>query len=117
MPFFLLQRVLSKLQGAPATAHQNVWITHDGTPAHLRLRRVITFMLHIPEGELEAKELLLCLLTPRNLCGLIHLKSLIYETPVATVEDLTARFVVVYANIASTWNLFERVVTFPASQL
>ncbi|GFW44634.1 hypothetical protein TNCV_4481791 [Trichonephila clavipes] len=31
-----------------------------------------------------------------------HLKSLVYETPVSTVEDLTARNVVTSANIAST---------------
>ncbi|GFU40549.1 hypothetical protein TNCV_3229521 [Trichonephila clavipes] len=38
-----------------------------------------------------------------------HLKSLVYETPVATVEDFTYRIVVASADMGSTLDLFERV--------
>ncbi|GFT76601.1 uncharacterized protein TNCV_3678361 [Trichonephila clavipes] len=37
-----------------------------------------------------------------------HMKSLVYETPVATVEDLTSRIVVASTDIACPLDLFER---------
>ncbi|GFX81407.1 uncharacterized protein TNCV_142571 [Trichonephila clavipes] len=40
-------------------------------------------------------------------CG--HLKSLVYETPAVTEEDLIARHMVASADVASTPELFKRV--------
>ncbi|GFU18812.1 hypothetical protein TNCV_1085551 [Trichonephila clavipes] len=44
-----------------------------------------------------------------NYVSSAHLKSLLYETPVTTAEDFTARTVVASAGIASTLDLFERI--------
>ncbi|GFT84974.1 hypothetical protein TNCV_2507761 [Trichonephila clavipes] len=40
-----------------------------------------------------------------------HLKLIVFETPMASIEDLAARIIVTSADIASTPDLFERVRT------
>ncbi|GFV42256.1 hypothetical protein TNCV_3164871 [Trichonephila clavipes] len=71
-------------------------------------------MLHIPEGGLDAADLLIgfpALQSDFNLLDFFfwgHLKSLVSETQVAGVEDLTAKIVVSSADFASCLNFFER---------
>ncbi|GFV73745.1 hypothetical protein TNCV_3548941 [Trichonephila clavipes] len=79
-----------------------------------RFRCLTTSMLHVLEGGLNVEDLSLGPHAPRTSIPKIsssggHLKSLVYETLVATVEDLTALIVVPSADIASTSGLFELV--------
>ncbi|GFV61566.1 hypothetical protein TNCV_4543981 [Trichonephila clavipes] len=48
-------------------------------------------------------------LSPLDFFFWVHLKSLAYETTMATVEDLTAGVIIALADIASPLDLFERV--------
>ncbi|GFX31638.1 uncharacterized protein TNCV_4081621 [Trichonephila clavipes] len=87
------------LQGGPTTAHQNVWLMHDGAPTHFPIAVPPTYMLRIQRGGLDVAGMS-CLtstlpdLNPLDFFFWGHLKSLLYETPVASVEDLAARDVV-----------------------
>ncbi|GFU69982.1 hypothetical protein TNCV_1879401 [Trichonephila clavipes] len=72
-----------------------------------RLHCVTTSMVHIPGGGLV-------FWPPRfpnlNLLNffLCHLKTLVYEMLISTVEDLMTRIIVASADIASPPDLFER---------
>ncbi|GFT86477.1 hypothetical protein TNCV_3259721 [Trichonephila clavipes] len=85
------------LQGIPITAHQNVWFMHEVHQPIFRLRYVATSMVHIKGSVLDAVDLLLSLhaLQTSNLFLFWgHLKSLVCETSMTTVDDLIARIVV-----------------------
>ncbi|GFU60198.1 hypothetical protein TNCV_4249021 [Trichonephila clavipes] len=80
----------------------------------LRLRYANTSHLHIPGGGLDAADLLFGFLSTRiSIFSLFflwgHLKSFLYETPVATQEDLTTWIIVASADVASLADLFEHV--------
>ncbi|GFV46291.1 uncharacterized protein TNCV_3231801 [Trichonephila clavipes] len=91
----------------------DVWFIHEGVS--VRFSIVVTiFMLHILVGGFEVVSLLLGLhasldLNPLDIFYLGHLKSLVYEMPVATVEYLTPRIFVTSADVANNIRFFDRV--------
>lgn len=110
-----LQHVLPDLlQGIPATVRQNMLFMHDGAPAHfsiaVRNHLDATYPGRwIGRGGPVAWPPRSPDLNPLDFFFWGHLKSLVYQTPVDTLEDLTARIVVASADIASTPGMFERV--------
>ncbi|GFV66304.1 uncharacterized protein TNCV_2737181 [Trichonephila clavipes] len=76
-----------------------------------RLRCQTSSIPHVPGGGLNVADLLHGHHPSQDLNSFYfffwsHLKSLVYETPVATLEDLMTRIVAVSADIASTLDLF-----------
>ncbi|GFY10793.1 hypothetical protein TNCV_1123161 [Trichonephila clavipes] len=67
------------IQEVPATAYQNVWFIHDGTPVPFSVV-VRNHLLAWSPCSLDLKSL--------DFYFLGRLKSLVYETPSTTVKDL-----------------------------
>ncbi|GBL93627.1 hypothetical protein AVEN_25625-1 [Araneus ventricosus] len=91
-----------------------MWFMHDGAPAHFSI--VVRNHLDatypgrwIGRGGPVAWPPLSPELNPLDFFFWGHLKSLVYQTPVDTLEDLAARIAVASANIANTPVMFERV--------
>ncbi|GFS84977.1 uncharacterized protein TNCV_1305861 [Trichonephila clavipes] len=96
------------------TAHQNVWFMHDGAPEHFSI--AVCNHLHTSYlGRWIGRSGAIAWpsrspdLDPLDYFIWDHLKWLVCETLVATLEDLIARIVVASAVIASTPDLFERI--------
>ncbi|GFY09665.1 cytochrome P450 302a1, mitochondrial [Trichonephila clavipes] len=106
-PCKFFTRLERKEVGVPVTAHQNVWFTYDGVPAHFlvlvrnHLHATYSMMWTGCSGSVAWPP---CSpdVNPRDFF-FGHLKSLVYETPVATVDDLPKRIAVAQWAVFPIW--------------
>ncbi|GFW44067.1 uncharacterized protein TNCV_998321 [Trichonephila clavipes] len=78
------------LHGIPATAHQNVWFMHDDAPTYFSIALSSYFRATYPDCFIGRGGLFAWPPSSLDLNSLDffwdHLKSLAYETPIATGE-------------------------------
>jgi len=110
-----LEHVLDPfLEGVPLNVRQEMWFQHDGAPPHFSLdvRRHLNRRFGqrwIGRGGPTAWPPRSPDLTPLDFFLWGRMKSLIYETPVETEEDLLARVLVDAQQIDETPGVMERV--------
>lgn len=111
---FLQEELPTLLEDIPLQLRNEMWFMHDGAPAHFSLVARQFLNAHYPNrwigrGGAQAW-------SPRSpdlnildffLWG--HLKSLVYTTPVETVEELRNRIMASCNTIRNTPGIFERV--------
>lgn len=110
-----LEHVLPRLlQAVPLPIQSDMWFMHDGAPAHFAIT-VRNFLnatypaRWIGRGGPVAWPPRSPDLNPLDFFFWGHMKSLVYETPVDSAEDLVARIVVAADHINTTPGIFERV--------
>lgn len=118
-PIYLtfLQQVLPELlENVPLNIRQEMWLQHDGAPAHFSL--VVQDHLNqqfgvrwIGRGGPIAWPPRSPDMTPLDFYLWGHMKSLVYETPVESEEDLVARILAAAQEIETTPGTFDRMYT------
>lgn len=110
-----LERVLpSLLRAVPSITQTQMWFMHDGAPAHITANVRHFLDARYPQRWIgrggpvkwpaRSPDL-----NPLDFFFWGHMKSLIYESPVNSAEDLVARIVVAADKINATPGVFERV--------
>ncbi|GFS94236.1 uncharacterized protein TNCV_2013261 [Trichonephila clavipes] len=97
-----------------ATAHQNVWFMHDSAPEYFSISELYQLDATYPgrwngRGGTIAWPSCSPGLNPLNFFFWSHLKSLVHETLVATLEDLITWIVIASNDITSTPDLLDRI--------
>ncbi|GBM45707.1 hypothetical protein AVEN_14150-1 [Araneus ventricosus] len=111
---FFKQVLPSLLQAVPLPIQRNIWFMHDGAPAHFSstVRKFLNAAFPtrwIERGGPVAWPPRSPDLNPLDFFFWEHMKSLVYETPVNSAEDLVARIVVAADKINTTPGIFDRV--------
>ncbi|GBM72035.1 hypothetical protein AVEN_89792-1 [Araneus ventricosus] len=104
------------MRGAIVPIQRDMWFMHDGASAHFSstVRHFLNATytaLWIGHGGTVAWPPRSSDLNPLDFFFWGHMKSLVYQTPVDSAEDLVARIVVAADKINTTPGIFERVAS------
>ena len=111
---FLEEALPELLEDLPLALRQRMWYQHDGAPAHFTANVRNYLDRHFParwigRGGYVAWPARSPDLTPLDFFLWGHVKTIVYETPVDTVQELRERIVAAFERVQATPGIFERV--------
>jgi hypothetical protein len=111
---FLEEVLPGLLENVPLDIRRRMWFQHDGAPAHFHIGVRDYINARFPHRWIGRNGPVSWParspdMTPLDLFFWGHMKSLIYETPVESEEDLVARIAVASADIAEMPGLFANI--------
>lgn len=111
---FLEEMLPELLEDVPINIRRNLIFQHDGAPAHFDLNCRNYLNVHFPNRWIGRAGPIAWParspdMTPADFCVWGHIKTIVYETPVDTVEELVARIILAFDDLRDRPQIFRRI--------